>query len=95
MFTLFKSNFINIVNKNRLIIKYGVITNTAIGIALRGLGDIIQQTIEINHHNKKLKLNKPTQTDDSIHSGPIIVHIDHESKNYDWIRTSFNRFFIY
>lgn len=94
MFTLLKMNFTKIISKNRLIIKYGVITNTAIGILLRGLGDGIQQTIEINHYNKKLKLNKST-VDESIHSGPIVVHIDHESKTYDWIRTSFNRFFIH
>ena len=38
---------VNAIHLNKNAFKYGLISNTAIGVLLRGVGDAIQQTIEV------------------------------------------------
>lgn len=79
---MFKS-FITLIKRNKDIIKYGVVTNTTIGILLRGCGDVIQQNIELKNDCKKEK---------SILVYPISEsksEINAEAKQkFDWTRTS-------
>lgn len=56
------------------IFKYGILTNTVIGIVLRGTGDVIQQKIEINH-------TKNLVTKSSNENKELVTHIN-------WTRTS-------
>ena len=68
---MFKS-IITVIKRNKNVIKYGVITNTAIGIFLRGIGDVIQQNIEIKNDEKKKEKSA----------------IKKAKQEFDWTRTS-------
>jgi hypothetical protein len=52
------NRLINLIDKNKQIIKYGLISNTIFGIFMRGLGDTIQQRIELNHKKKLMSLGE-------------------------------------
>jgi hypothetical protein len=58
---------------NRNLIKYGLVTNTVISVALRGLGDNIQQNVELNQVRVKVQVSN----DNSLNE-----------KRYDLKRTS-------
>jgi hypothetical protein len=88
---MFKS-IITIINRNKNVIKYGVITNTAIGIFLRGIGDVIQQNIEIKNDEKKKEKNVMVyQLSDSKTRVAPEKKTETNSgakKMFDWTRTS-------
>lgn len=67
-------NAINIIVKNKQVIKYGLISNTLFGILMRGLGDSIQQRIELNHKLKMINLGEKTFSQKDL--------------EYSWRRTS-------
>jgi hypothetical protein len=64
--------------KNRGLIKYGMVTNTLIGVFLRGLGDFFQQRIELDHKRKKIMLTLDSGTKSAIQLADI---------KYSWHRT--------
>jgi hypothetical protein len=51
MYRVVKSFFEGI-GRNKILLKYSLLTNTAFGVLLRAGGDIIQQGIENNNSNK-------------------------------------------
>ncbi len=57
MFRVFKRSVSNLGN-NKTLIKYSMLSNTALGLFLRGAGDIIQQTIERKNDADKQKQSK-------------------------------------
>jgi len=65
------NSFKNIANNQ--LVKYGLVTNTVISVGLRGLGDNIQQNIELN----RIRLKNKTSNDKSLNE-----------KRYDFNRTS-------
>ena len=82
----------NLIIQNKNSIKYGLITNTVIGILLRGVGDSIQQTIEVNNSRKK-----DTNRKESLVSEINTSNEKSKEKNgagndvkqvFDWTRTS-------
>ena len=55
MFRIVKSSLQSFLNNKSS--KYGLIANTLFGIGLRGVGDVIQQNIEIKYNNKNDQSN--------------------------------------
>ena len=83
---------ITLIRRNKDVIKYGVITNTTIGVLLRGIGDVIQQNIELKNNNKKEKtvlvysVNEPRASNE-----PRTEKNNSDTKQkFDWTRTSKN-----
>lgn len=52
MYRMVKGVF-NAIGRNKVLLKYSLLTNTAFGVVLRATGDVIQQEIE-----KKRKIGK-------------------------------------
>jgi hypothetical protein len=71
------NSFKNVANNH--LIKYGLVTNTIISVALRGLGDNIQQNIELS----RTRFKTQTSNDNSL-----------KEKRYDLNRTSKFEFFF-
>jgi hypothetical protein len=72
------NSFKNVANNH--LIKYGLVTNTIISVALRGLGDNIQQNIELS----RTRFKTQTSNDNSL-----------KEKRYDLNRTSKFEFFFW
>ena len=83
---MFKS-FITLIKRNKDVIKYGVVTNTTIGILLRGCGDVIQQNIELKNDCKKEKSILVYPISESKLSSKSEINSEAKQK-FDWTRTS-------
>ena len=74
--------------KNKLL-KYALITNTCFGVVLRGIGDLIQQTIEMKATTKKPKeigIFVPNEREvNQEHS--MLKSNTFQTQKYDWTRT--------
>ena len=68
--------------KNR-IAKYALIGNTCFGVLLRGLGDLIQQTIETKAPKAKEKEADSAIPDQSC----LLKSTAFQTQKYDWTRT--------
>ena len=73
-------NLTNVFNRNKKVIQYGLITNTTIGVLLRGVGDFIQQNIEIKNSSKNVTINSS--------KNETIINSQETIQKLNWIRTS-------
>jgi hypothetical protein len=90
---------LQIITKSSGFFKYAVVSNTVIGVLLRGVGDGIQQTIERRQKRDEFKPqlaieNKslPSLTPISPHksNNEVTKNVEEPLKQqpYDWLRTS-------
>ena len=68
------------------VLSHALVTNTVFGVVLRGIGDVIQQSIERKQTSEKLKKKIAKNNENELSNGELQLQI--KVKPFDGTRTS-------